>query len=56
VITSPPYPNEKDYTRIMRLEMAVLGLINSPAELQQLKRTRERRHRAGGRPNRNAAL
>jgi hypothetical protein len=39
VITSPPYPNEKDYTRIMRLEMAVLGLINSPAELQQLKRT-----------------
>lgn len=39
VITSPPYPNEKDYTRIMRLEMAVLGLVRSPKELQALKRT-----------------
>lgn len=27
VITSPPYPNEKDYTRIMRVESVLLGLI-----------------------------
>jgi DNA modification methylase len=39
VVTSPPYPNEKDYTRIMRLEMAVLGLVQSPQDLQSLKRT-----------------
>lgn len=38
VITSPPYPNEKDYTRITRLESVVLGLIQSKEELRQLKR------------------
>lgn len=39
VITSPPYPNEKDYTRTTRLEAVMLGFINSKAELQALKRT-----------------
>ena len=39
VITSPPYPNEKDYTRITRLESVMLGFIGSKTELQQLKRT-----------------
>ncbi len=39
VITSPPYPNEKDYTRITRLESVILGFIGSKTELQQLKRT-----------------
>ncbi len=38
VITSPPYPNEKDYTRTTRLELVLLGFITSKAELQALKR------------------
>ncbi len=38
VITSPPYPNEKDYTRTTRLESVLLGFINNYAELQALKR------------------
>jgi len=37
VITSPPYPNEKDYTRITRLEMALLGFIRDKKDLRQLK-------------------
>ncbi len=37
VITSPPYPNEKDYTRITRLESVILGLVSSRAELRALK-------------------
>ena len=37
VITSPPYPNEKDYTRTTRLESVLLGLINSRQELRQVK-------------------
>jgi len=28
VITSPPYPNEKDYTRTTRLESVILGFIS----------------------------
>ena len=39
VITSPPYPNEKDYTRTTRLETILLGFISSKKELQALKRT-----------------
>jgi DNA modification methylase len=27
VITSPPYPNEKDYTRTTRLESVLLGFL-----------------------------
>ncbi|MGB8345955.1 MAG: DNA methyltransferase [Ktedonobacteraceae bacterium] len=38
IITSPPYPNEKDYTRTTRLESVLLGFINNKAELQALKR------------------
>jgi DNA modification methylase len=37
VITSPPYPNEKDYTRTTRLESVLLGFIRSKAELRGLK-------------------
>jgi SAM-dependent methyltransferase len=37
VITSPPYPNEKDYTRTTRLEAVILGLVNSRLELRQSK-------------------
>jgi hypothetical protein len=39
VITSPPYPNEKDYTRTTRLESVLLNLITDKKELQQVKRT-----------------
>jgi hypothetical protein len=38
VITSPPYPNEKDYTRTTRLESVLLGLVRSKADLRNLKR------------------
>lgn len=37
VITSPPYPNEKDYTRTTRLESVVLGMIRSKTDLRELK-------------------
>ncbi|MCC7361261.1 MAG: hypothetical protein IT317_17380 [Anaerolineales bacterium] len=37
VITSPPYPNEKDYTRTTRLESVLLGFVSSKAELRALK-------------------
>jgi hypothetical protein len=37
VITSPPYPNEKDYTRTTRLESVILGFIHNKAELRALK-------------------
>lgn len=38
VFTSPPYPNEKDYTRTTRLESVLLGFINNKFDLQKLKR------------------
>jgi DNA methylase len=37
VFTSPPYPNEKDYTRTTRLESVLLGFIRNKAELRALK-------------------
>jgi hypothetical protein len=47
VITSPPYPNEKDYTRTTRLESVVLGFINSKQELRALKKTLVRSNTRG---------
>lgn len=47
VITSPPYPNEKDYTRTTRLETILLGFIASKKELQALKRTMVRSNTRG---------
>ncbi|HEY3864024.1 MAG TPA: DNA methyltransferase [Verrucomicrobiae bacterium] len=38
VITSPPYPNEKDYTRTTRLESVLLGFIQSKETLRDLKK------------------
>ena len=38
IITSPPYPNEKDYTRTTRLESVLLGFVNSKEELRALKK------------------
>lgn len=37
VFTSPPYPNEKDYTRATRLETVLLGFIHNRADLRALK-------------------
>ena len=38
VITSPPYPNEKDYTRTTRLESVLLGFIRTKQDLQRVKK------------------
>jgi hypothetical protein len=38
VITSPPYPNEKDYTRTTRLESVLLGFVHDKTDLRTLKR------------------
>ena len=37
VITSPPYPNEKDYTQTTRLESVLLGFLKNKADLRALK-------------------
>ncbi len=47
IITSPPYPNEKDYTRTTRLESVLLGFIRSRADLQALKRNLVRSNTRG---------
>lgn len=38
VITSPPYPNEKDYSRTTRLESVLLNFIETKEELRILKK------------------
>ena len=47
VITSPPYPNEKDYTRTTRLESVILGLIRNSKELRALKKEMVRSNTRG---------
>lgn len=37
VITSPPYPNEKDYTRTTRLESVILGFLQDKEQLRRIK-------------------
>jgi len=37
VITSPPYPNEKDYTRTTRVESILLRLVTNKLELREIK-------------------
>lgn len=39
VFTSPPYPNEKDYTRIIRLESVLLGFFTDRKQLRDLKQS-----------------
>lgn len=39
IITSPPYPNEKDYTRTTRLESVVLGFFEDMSHLRGFKKT-----------------
>lgn len=38
VFTSPPYPNEKDYTRTTRLESVILGYLSNKNDLRNLKK------------------
>lgn len=38
IITSPPYPNDLEYTRQTRLEMYMLGCVKSMDEVQKIKR------------------
>ena len=47
VITSPPYPNEKDYTRTTRLESILLGFIRSKQDLRDLKKSLVRSNTRG---------
>ena len=39
IITSPPYPNEKDYSRTTRLESVLLGFIQNKQDLRATKQT-----------------
>lgn len=39
VFTSPPYPNEKDYTRTTRLESVVLGFYKNKQDLRSFKQS-----------------
>lgn len=47
VITSPPYPNEKDYTRTTRLESVILGFIRNKEDLRALKQALVRSNTRG---------
>lgn len=38
VITSPPYPNEKNYGRITRIENLITNCVRNRAELKRLKK------------------
>jgi DNA modification methylase len=38
VFTSPPYPNEKDYSRTTRLEMVLLGYASTKDGLREIKK------------------
>lgn len=39
IITSPPYPNDLEYTRQTRLELYLLGFVKNMNDIQKLKRT-----------------
>ncbi|MCL2313366.1 MAG: hypothetical protein FWC41_12995, partial [Firmicutes bacterium] len=38
IITSPPYPNDLEYTRQTRLELYLLDFVKSMEDVQQIKR------------------
>lgn len=38
IVTSPPYPNDLEYTRQTRLELYLLDFVKSMDEVQQIKR------------------
>jgi tRNA G10 N-methylase Trm11 len=47
VITSPPYPNEHDYTRNTRLELTLLGYVRDTCTLREIKKKMVRSHSKG---------
>lgn len=47
VITSPPYPTEKDYTRQTRLELVFLGYVHDAKSLRCVKKEMIRSHSKG---------
>lgn len=47
VITSPPYPNEKDYTRTTRLESVLLGFLQDRFQLRAMKKNMLRSNTRG---------
>jgi hypothetical protein len=47
VITSPPYPTEKDYTRNTRLELVYLGFVHDRMSLRRIKKQMIRSHSKG---------
>lgn len=47
VITSPPYPTEKDYTRNSRLELVFLGFVRDTTSLRVVKKEMIRSHSKG---------
>lgn len=47
VITSPPYPTEKDYTRQTRLELIFLGYVYDTKSLRRIKKAMVRSHSKG---------
>jgi len=47
VITSPPYPTEKDYTRQTRLELVFLGYVYNAKSLRRIKQSMIRSHSKG---------
>ncbi len=44
IICSPPYPNEKDYSRITRLELLLLDFMQSKGDLRTIKKEMLRSH------------
>lgn len=44
VITSPPYPNNIDYTEVYKLELWLLGLVRSQNEFLSLRKSTFRSH------------
>jgi len=47
IITSPPYPNEKDYTRTTRLESVILNFFEDMSHLRGFKKTMLRSNTRG---------
>jgi hypothetical protein len=44
ILTSPPYPNNIDYSEVYKLELWLLGFVNDQKEFLQLRRSTFRSH------------
>jgi DNA modification methylase len=51
IFTSPPYPNNIDYTEVYKLELWLLGFIQTEKEFLQLRKTTFRSHPTCATPN-----